>query len=548
MVDIETRAAPQPLNADGARRLNGYAVVFDSPTLIGTFTESIAPGAWTNTGDDVLATWNHNSDNVLGRTRSGTLTLTVDSVGVRYDVDLPDTELGRSVHELVKRGDVYGSSFTFIADAEEWDYSGDIAHRTVTAMRVVELGPVHTPAYPDASVSARAKNGAPVSNDLYANIAAMSASERASFKEYNPGAILTFELREIDAKGEKRSALENARAIEIRSELAELDKKNNDSQQRTTNIMTGNSGLRANDAQAKIRSAGDLLAHALESRGITQGATSKGFSPAQVADGFIDMLAPTSVLLSSGVQRVTIDRESWATPRITSGFTPGFVGELDTLPTGGFGGDLLTVTPKKIAVAETLSSEFVSDSPNNTALNAVSRDMLRRVALGFDQEALSGNNASGDGFVGLVNTGGIQTVTAAEPTDLSPFAEMIGKLESAYAKATTFVMNPARWAALLGITDSTGRQLLSAGAGSGTDGITRSILGVPVYVSPYVDGNTVLAYDKDEVYAVIRHDARFDVDMYGAFYSDGVGVRAIMRANVAVPNPAAVCKLTIAAA
>ncbi|MFC9467706.1 phage major capsid protein [Streptomyces coelicoflavus] len=528
MSDIETRAAPQPLNADGARKLSGYAVVFNSPTLIGTFTESIAPGAWTNTGDDVLATWNHNPDNVLGRTRSGTLTLTVDSVGVRYDVDLPDTELGRSVHELVKRGDVYGSSFTFIADAEEWDYSGDIAHRTVTAMRVIELGPVHTPAYPDATVSARAIERGNMPNlDPAAARKAYADSQRAE--------KLAADIRAAEANGETRGADEKR---------AELDAHNGE-RAASLSAMKSPTETRAIDRKA---SAGDLLyAKLAEARNLTSAGTAGGFTPAEHSKNFVDLMAPSSVVLSSGVNRVATNASEWKTPVVTSDFTPAFVGELADLPTGGFAAGLLTVKPMKIATSEMLSSEFVNDS-DGVSLNAVSKSMLRTLALGFDKQALTGT-AGADAFAGIANTTGIQTLAlTAEPTDLAPFAEAFGMLEDVSATPGVVVMNPTRWAQLLGLKDTTGRQLLSAGAGSGTDGVSRSILGVPVKVSPYVDANTILVYDASEIYAVIRQDARFETSSDAGFFKDGIGARAIMRAAIAVPNAAAVVKMTITAA
>ncbi|MEU2191735.1 phage major capsid protein [Streptomyces fimicarius] len=528
MADIETRAAPQPLNADGARKLSGYAVVFNSPTLIGTFTESIAPGAWTNTSDDVLATWNHDSGSILGRTRSGTLTLTVDSIGIRYDVALPDTELGRSVHELVKRGDVYGSSFTFIADAEEWDYSGDIPHRTVTAMRVIELGPVHTPAYPDATVSARALERGNMT-DIDAARKALADSERAD--------KLRADIRAAEATGEKRGA----ELDEKRAELHAYDAE------RAASLSAMKSAAETR-AIGRKASAGDLLyAKLAESRSLTSSGTAGGFTPAEHSKNFVDLMAPSSVVLSSGVNRVATNASEWKTPVVTSDFTPAFVGELADLPTGGFAAGLLTVKPMKIATSEMLSSEFVNDS-DGVSLNAISKSMLRTLALGFDKQALTGT-AGADAFAGIANTTGIQTLAlTAEPADLAPFAEAFGMLEDVSATPGVVVMNPTRWAQLLGLKDTTGRQLLSAGAGSGTDGVSRSILGVPVKVSPYVDANTILVYDASEIYAVIRQDARFETSSDAGFFKDGIGARAIMRAAIAVPNAAAVVKMTIAAA
>src|SRR6476660_7289253 len=77
--------------------ISGYAAVFNSETTIGGgffgFREIIAPGAFTEAipRDDVRALFNHDPNMLLGRTVSGTLTLSQDKRGLKYSVDLPDT-------------------------------------------------------------------------------------------------------------------------------------------------------------------------------------------------------------------------------------------------------------------------------------------------------------------------------------------------------------------------------------------------------------------------------------------------------------------------
>ena len=87
--------------------ISGYAAVFyraDQPgtefRLADDYVERIQPGAFNNAlknADDARALFNHDSNQVLGRVSSGTLRLNVDEVGLRYQIDLPDTQLGRDV-------------------------------------------------------------------------------------------------------------------------------------------------------------------------------------------------------------------------------------------------------------------------------------------------------------------------------------------------------------------------------------------------------------------------------------------------------------------
>ncbi|MGW0135161.1 phage major capsid protein [Streptomyces sp. NPDC003299] len=529
---------------DGVRKLVGYAIRFNELSHdLGGFRERIVPSAWNpaNNADDIYATLNHDTNQLLGRTASGTLRVSADAYGVLYEIDLPDTQVGRDVAELAKRGDLRGSSFTFrVLDGgqqtvDDYDPETGLPIREITSMSVMELGPVVNPAYPTTTAGARAlENGTEMPNiDIDAARKAYADAERAE--------KLSADIRAAEANGEKRAD----DVAEIRAELKRLEVE----QTRAYAALTAMKSPAETAAIGRKVSAGELLHRSIqEKRGVTVVGTGGGFTPADHNKNFIDLLAPKSVFLSSGVQRVVTKGNEWKTPVITTDFAPGFIGELESLPSGGFTAGLLTVVPKKIAASETLTNELVNDS-DGLGLNAVATSMLRSVALGFDKEALSGTNASGDGFTGIANTTGIQALpVTGDPADLGPFAEAFGMLEAANAEASVIVMHPTRWAQLQGLTDSTGRQLLSAGAGSGTDGVSRSILGVPVKVSPYVDANTILVYDASQVYAVIRQDAQFTTSSDAGFFIDGIGARAIMRANIAVPNVAAVVKMSIAVA
>ncbi|MGW1076325.1 phage major capsid protein [Streptomyces sp. NPDC002537] len=133
--------------------------------------------------------------------------------------------------------------------------------------------------------------------------------------------------------------------------------------------------------------------------------------------------------------------------------------------------------------------------------------------------------------------------------DLDPFVTAFGKLEAANAKATAIVMSPKAWTALMALRESSGslKPLLSESAGSPTAGIQRSILGVPVWLSSFVPESDILTYEADQVFAVWRKDAGFQISDQFGFFKDGTAVRAIARAAIAVPNAAAVCKITVTA-
>lgn len=146
------------VTADDAKRLSGYAIVFGAMSVdLGGFREIIAPEAVDralNEASDVRALVDHDSAKILGRTRSGTLTLRKDSRGLRTVIE-PDMEISyvKDIMRSVARGDVSGMSFGFRTLADEWNYEGKMPIRTVTDLALSEVSVVVFPAYAATDVS-----------------------------------------------------------------------------------------------------------------------------------------------------------------------------------------------------------------------------------------------------------------------------------------------------------------------------------------------------------------------------------------------------------
>jgi HK97 family phage prohead protease len=159
-INTEIRAAK---SGDGMLRVFGHAAIFNTPTVLtdfmGSFTESIAPGTFSRAlreKQDVRCLLNHDRNCVLGRTASETLKLKEDEDGLFFDCNLPDTQLARDVHALVKRGDISGCSFGFKVRTNEWteDKDGKVS-RTLTDVDLSDVSIVTYPAYQEASCEAR---------------------------------------------------------------------------------------------------------------------------------------------------------------------------------------------------------------------------------------------------------------------------------------------------------------------------------------------------------------------------------------------------------
>lgn len=147
-------------SSDGKGRIiGGYALKFDKRSQnLGGYIERIAP-TFTNDSrsegwPDVVCRYNHNDELLLGTTRSGTLQLSTDDIGLVYEVDCP--ECRGDVLEMVARRDVAHSSFAFECTKDEWGVSEEnFPQRTLISGRIIDVAPVSSPAYRDTSVAMR---------------------------------------------------------------------------------------------------------------------------------------------------------------------------------------------------------------------------------------------------------------------------------------------------------------------------------------------------------------------------------------------------------
>jgi uncharacterized protein len=139
-------------------RIGGYAALFDKPSRnLGGFVEVVTrsffdearAGGW----PDVLCRYNHDDNYLLGTTPN-TLTLNLDTVGLRYDVEPPQAR--RDVLELVERGDVKKSSFAFRKIEDDWTTSDQgYPLRKLVIGELVDVAPVNLPAYTETTAKMR---------------------------------------------------------------------------------------------------------------------------------------------------------------------------------------------------------------------------------------------------------------------------------------------------------------------------------------------------------------------------------------------------------
>lgn len=159
---VETREGAEGTAA--SRTIIGYAAKFDkwSEPIMGWFREKISRDAFTDTDmSDAIMCFNHEVTSILARTASGTLKLSTDQKGLRFEFEAPATGLGNDMLELVRRGDISKCSFKFTVDRDSWTYADktnglQYDERTVEHIsKLYDVSLVVYPAYKDTEASVR---------------------------------------------------------------------------------------------------------------------------------------------------------------------------------------------------------------------------------------------------------------------------------------------------------------------------------------------------------------------------------------------------------
>lgn len=155
------------------RTIEGYAVVFGQESRVlydiekrRAFVEVIEKGAITEEllrSCDVKAVLEHNKQRLLARCFLGTgsLVLELDEYGLKYRFDAPNTVDGDFAVEMIKRGDIFGSSFAYYANDKDktkvtYSMKDGLLTRTVHKIdRITDISPVSDPAFFGTDVTVR---------------------------------------------------------------------------------------------------------------------------------------------------------------------------------------------------------------------------------------------------------------------------------------------------------------------------------------------------------------------------------------------------------
>lgn len=237
--DVEARADGEGM------RLSGYAAVFNDSSVPLPFKESIAPGAFRKTlseTPDVRLLINHEGL-PLARTKNGTLKLEEDERGLRFDADLADTQEGRDIYELVKRGDVDQMSFAFRVIRQKWN--DDRSRRVLTEVSLADgdVSVVTYPAYPTTTVEAREhikeaikamKEGREVTGESLIVVQAILDKIDESYEYLEEGKTMLEQLLGIMPEDDIE---EVSRAVDVVGDFVEWDSSGGTARGRIEHVM-----------------------------------------------------------------------------------------------------------------------------------------------------------------------------------------------------------------------------------------------------------------------------------------------------------------------
>jgi HK97 family phage major capsid protein len=269
------------------------------------------------------------------------------------------------------------------------------------------------------------------------------------------------------------------------------------------------------------------------------------FTPSEFPARFFDKLSAESVGLRSGFQVITTDRDSVTIPRWTADTTVGWVSEGSAITSTSGVADTVTGTPRKLAGLETISNEVLADS-NPSIFEVIAAGLVRNVALTADKGFFQGSGTPPE-IQGMTGVTGRQTITTVGSlTNLDKFADALSLLEVENANGGAIVMHPTHWNVVRKIKEVSGstKSLMQDHDGSGSLPVSRTVFGVPVYLSSQLSTGNIFVYDPAQQVVVRRQDVSVELDRSRLFNSDQSEIRAIARLDFVSINPKSIVHLS----
>lgn len=487
--DLTTRSSD-----DNGMTVEGYAMLYDQPSVPMPFVEYIDRGALDNVDlSKVLLLYGHDLNSVLARSDAENLQLRADDKGLWFRATLPDTTLGRDTYTNVANGNLKGCSVGFKIGDDKWlqGNDGKAIHHIRSFDQLIEISITPIPAYTETSVDVqrsleafmKGENEVEIDYDKLADAVADKLEQRSAEQadvettdETDKQDVEPTEEPQKEEKPEEQPA-DDSDSADVSAEKDEkpAEKIEKRSEPHASIVTTDEKkeGTEMRELHGANESAKDQFAHFLKTGEITRDNTTGGIG---LSNG--QVLIPQDILPA--------EHEQHQFPRLGN-----LVRQIAVKHTTG---KLPVFQPGsgKLALHTELQSTTNSTSPEITEIlwnlktytgrYVFTRELLDDSDYNWEAELQSRlielrDNTEDDLIVTKLTAG----VTAVKPTNLIDDLKLIldSKLKPYDSNAASIVLSQSAFAQLDQMKDTEGRPLVQPNVTLGTG---NAILGKTVTV------------------------------------------------------------------
>ncbi|GAB3216786.1 HK97 family phage prohead protease [Mycolicibacterium hippocampi] len=503
---VELRAAD-----DDTITLTGYASTFEPYEMYGGpaqggWIEQLDKGAFTKSlreKPDLHLLINHEGM-PLARTKSGTLTLSADTKGLKVSAKLDRTDPDVQRLEVkMRRGDLDEMSFAFRVRSQQWsntdDFPDDLhALRTITEVNLHkgDVSVVNFGANPTTSASVRKKG-----NTLTLDSALQMAGRRPGDRR-KPMSLS--EANAANAAEAAKAAAARARSIPLITVREPRTYEKHCRHSYFADLITSvrrTEGYR--DADERLRRHATDVETNPEYRDMdrTDGAGGEFVPPTWLVDEYVDLAragrAYANLAQSAALPPKT---DSLKIPKVTSGTATAFQnGDNTAVEERDADTDTVEAGVHTVTGQASVAQQLLDQSPINFD-EVIFGDLIADHGAKLDIACLAGSGSNGQ-VLGVHNTPGIVTLPVGAVT-VSGFynaiADGIQRVHtSRFQPPTHIVMHPRRWGWLTAAVDDDQRPLvLPPGVGVanslatleavGSQRVVGGLQGLPVVTDPNI--------------------------------------------------------------
>lgn len=478
---------------DNGMTVEGYAMLYDQPSVPMPFVEYIDRGALDNVDlSKVLLLYGHDLNSVLARSDAENLQLRADDKGLWFRATLPDTTLGRDTYTNVANGNLKGCSVGFKIGDDKWlqGNDGQVIHHIRSFDQLIEISITPIPAYTETSVDVqrsleafmKGENEVEIDYDKLADAVADKLEQRSAEQA---DVETTDETDKQDQDVEKPEEPQKEEKPEEQladdSDSAEKDEKPAEKVEKRSephvSIVTTDEKMKEGTEMRELHganeSAKDQFAHFLKTGEVTRDNTTGGIG---LSNG--QVLIPQDILPAEHEQH-QFPRLGNLVRQIAVKHTTG------KLPVFQPGSGKLALHTELQSTANSTSpeiKEILWNLKTYTGRYVFTRELMDDSDYNWEAELQSRlielrDNTEDDLIVTQLTNG----ITAVKPTNLIDDLKLIldSKLKPYDSNASSIVLSQSAFAQLDQMKDSEGRPLVQPNVTLGTG---NAILGKTVTV------------------------------------------------------------------